>query len=156
MKTLRFIGMAVLLAVVSFGFTACSGDDDDPESLLGTWRSIDVTDTHSRLGNIYTYITFYDNGSFLLEDVVSNEYGEEHEIDEEYHHYVAKDGKLYFYSENTSYIYLTSDYSVKGNTLKLTNMTPGHDEGGYGTPDDPDFVNHLTMKKTTRPHWLDD
>lgn len=29
MKTVRFIGMAVMMAVGSFGFTACSGDDDE-------------------------------------------------------------------------------------------------------------------------------
>ena len=150
MKTLRFIGMAIILAFMGLGFTACSSSgDDDPESLLGTWK---LTDSY--WGN--SYYTFYDNGTFKMEDVRVDEDGDEYEYEEETNHYVAKDGKLYFYDGNSSYVWMTSDFSIKGNTLKLTNMTPGHDEGGYGTPDDPDFVNHLTMKRTTRPHWLDD
>lgn len=31
MKTLRFIGMAIIVALVSFGFTACSSSSDDEE-----------------------------------------------------------------------------------------------------------------------------
>lgn len=42
MKTLRYIGMAIMAIVLCIGFTACSSDDDDEnqttESLIGsTW-----------------------------------------------------------------------------------------------------------------------
>ena len=46
MKTLRFVGMAVMLAVVSFGFTACSGDDGDSASaskIEGVWNLTNST-----------------------------------------------------------------------------------------------------------------
>ncbi|MBQ9230211.1 MAG: hypothetical protein IJ190_03410 [Prevotella sp.] len=46
MKTLRFIGIALLTVLMSVSFSACGGSDDDepqPSSnpLIGTWESID-------------------------------------------------------------------------------------------------------------------
>ena len=39
MKTLRFIGVALLAVLMSVSFSACGGDDDDNSSnpLVGTW-----------------------------------------------------------------------------------------------------------------------
>ena len=37
MKTLRFIGMAVVAIIMSVNFIACSDDDDDAGQLEGTW-----------------------------------------------------------------------------------------------------------------------
>ena len=51
MKTLRFIGMAILAVIMSISFVACSSDDDDDKeastSLVGTtWKvtSVDNAD----------------------------------------------------------------------------------------------------------------
>ena len=46
MKTLRFIGMAIIAVVISVNFVACSSDDDDDENesnspLVGTWVNIE-------------------------------------------------------------------------------------------------------------------
>lgn len=44
MKTLRFIGMAIIAVVISVNFVACSSDDDENESnspLVGTWVNIE-------------------------------------------------------------------------------------------------------------------
>lgn len=41
MKTLRFIGMAIIAVIMSVNFVACSSDDDDENEsnspLVGTW-----------------------------------------------------------------------------------------------------------------------
>ena len=38
MKTLRFIGMAIVAIIMSVNFAACSDDDeDDNNPLIGTW-----------------------------------------------------------------------------------------------------------------------
>ena len=44
MKTLRFIGMAVIAVIMSVNFTACSDDDEDEavaNPLIGTWQETD-------------------------------------------------------------------------------------------------------------------
>ena len=45
MKTLRFIGMAIIAVVISVNFVACSSDDDDENEsnspLVGTWVNIE-------------------------------------------------------------------------------------------------------------------
>jgi len=40
MKTLRFIGMALVAIIMSVNFVACS-DDDDENPLVGTWVNIE-------------------------------------------------------------------------------------------------------------------
>ena len=40
MKTLRFIGMAIVAIIMSVNFVACS-DDDDENPLVGTWVNIE-------------------------------------------------------------------------------------------------------------------
>ena len=43
MKTLRFIGMTLLMVVLCLNFTACGDDDDDDPSnpLVGVWQNDD-------------------------------------------------------------------------------------------------------------------
>ena len=42
MKTLRFIGMAVIAVIMSVNFMACSDDDDEDDkqsnTIIGTWE----------------------------------------------------------------------------------------------------------------------
>ena len=38
MKTLRFLGMTLLIVMLTVNFTACSDDEDEPNSpIVGTW-----------------------------------------------------------------------------------------------------------------------
>lgn len=38
MKTLRFLGMTLLMVMLAVNFTACSDDEDEPNSpIVGTW-----------------------------------------------------------------------------------------------------------------------
>lgn len=45
MKTLRFIGMAIVAIIMSVNFVACSDDDDDIDvsQLEGTWGLVHDT-----------------------------------------------------------------------------------------------------------------
>jgi hypothetical protein len=58
MKTLRFIGVALLTVLMSVGFSACGGDDDDVDngsssaSIEGEWR----------LKTFKTYHYYYEDG----------------------------------------------------------------------------------------------
>ena len=47
MKTLRFIGMALVAIMMSVNFAACSDDDDD-NSIVGVWQNDDEGE-HLRL-----------------------------------------------------------------------------------------------------------
>ena len=59
MKTLRFIGIALLTVLISVGFSSCSKSDDDngaslSNPLVGTWRA----EVHEHDVNHYWEITF--------------------------------------------------------------------------------------------------
>ena len=59
MKTLRFIGVALLTVLLSVGFSSCSKSDDDnggslSNPLVGTWRA----EVHEYDGNRYWEVTF--------------------------------------------------------------------------------------------------
>ena len=65
MKTLRFIGMAIVAIIMSVNFVACSDDDDD-NPIVGVWQN-DDEDEHLRLtfnadGSGEEYL-FWDNDS---------------------------------------------------------------------------------------------
>ena len=70
MKTLRFIGMAVIAVIMSVNFTACSDDDEDDKqsnTIIGTWEvtgDSDSDEEYNAIGEIYT---FYSNGTVLNE-----------------------------------------------------------------------------------------
>ena len=54
MKTLRFIGMAIIAVIMSVNFTACSSDDDEENEsnspLVGTWiMTKSIKDGHIRI-----------------------------------------------------------------------------------------------------------
>jgi uncharacterized lipoprotein YehR (DUF1307 family) len=73
MKTLRFIGMAILAIIISVNFAACSDDDeDDNNPLIGTWINSE--------GNATMTWTFKANGTGV-EKYDDNEAGSElHEV----------------------------------------------------------------------------
>lgn len=71
MKTLRFIGMAVIAVIMSVNFMACSDDDDEDDkqsnTIIGTWEvtgDSDSDEEYNAIGEIYT---FYSNGTVLNE-----------------------------------------------------------------------------------------
>ena len=73
MKTLRFIGMAIVAIIMSVNFAACSDDDeDDNNPLIGTWINSE--------GNATMTWTFKANGTGV-EKYDDNEAGSElHEV----------------------------------------------------------------------------
>lgn len=73
MKTLRFIGMALIAIIMSVNFVACSDDDDENNNpLIGTWINSE--------GNTTMTWTFKTNGTGV-EKYDDNEAGSElHEV----------------------------------------------------------------------------
>lgn len=74
MKTLRFLGMTLLMVMLAVNFTACSDDENDTKlnfTIVGRWRL--TTDT----GFIHTNVTFTDDGKFSYTSTEDSEY-EEH------------------------------------------------------------------------------
>lgn len=52
MKTLRFIGMAIIAVIMSVNFAACSSDDENKSDspLVGTWMMTkSIKDGHTRI-----------------------------------------------------------------------------------------------------------
>ena len=99
MKTLRFIGMAIIAVIMSVNFVACSSDDDDENKsdspLVGTWiMTKSIKDGRTRIPGQNGFdgglgLVFSANGTFYK--LVENE--------------KAEDGKY--------------SYDEKGNTLTL-------------------------------------
>ena len=43
MKTLKFLGMTLLMVLLAVNFTACSDDENEPNSpIVGTWKGGEV------------------------------------------------------------------------------------------------------------------
>ena len=72
MKTLRFLGMTLLMVMLTVNFTACSDDDDDNELslpvdntlelLIGTWEGTgEVAGRLFKFNEDYTYSYDYSN-----------------------------------------------------------------------------------------------
>lgn len=64
MKTLRYIGTALLAMVLCLNLTSCSDDDDDngatEANLVGTWQYMAGEDWDKENGNIIDYDSFED------------------------------------------------------------------------------------------------
>lgn len=66
MKTLRFIGMAIVAVIMSINFAACS-DDDEKEAtttIEGTWKYTSSSDEDLRSGTF----TFKNDGGLVWND----------------------------------------------------------------------------------------
>lgn len=76
MKTLRFLGMTLLMVLCAANFTACSDDKEDGDkeitsSIVGTWKlTVDKGYTH-------THVTFTKDGTFSYTSTDELDY-EEH------------------------------------------------------------------------------
>ena len=76
MKTLRFIGMAIVAIIMSVNFVACSDDDDEitSDNLVGRWVMIhqqgyekyDDNEAGSELHEVYSFTYTYDINSSIL------------------------------------------------------------------------------------------
>ena len=122
MKTLRFIGMAIVAIIMSVNFVACSDDDDD-NPIVGVWQN-DDEDEHLRL-------TFNADGS-----------GEEYlcwdNDSESYRHQFT-----YTYDSATSTLVITyedGDTTKETVTFNGNTMTLAHN-------DDKEGVIAITYKK---------
>lgn len=70
MKTLRFIGMAIIAVIMSVNFTACSDDDEDEKqsnTIIGTWKVTGDSDSDEEYNAIGEVYTFYSNGTVSVE-----------------------------------------------------------------------------------------
>ena len=93
MKTLRFIGIAIVAVIISVSFAACSDDDEDDKqsnTVIGTWQVTSSTYTEE-VGDTYT---FYSNGTGLLEWEDSN----------------GNDSGTFKYKVNSDYTIISIDY----------------------------------------------
>ena len=106
MKTLRLIGTTLLMVVLCLNFTAC-GDDDEENSIVGTWKS-EVADSYG-----YTVaFTFNSDGSGIWEEFKDNK-----PQDSEAFTYTVKGDKVTFTWEDGE-VY-TSTFSISDNRLTI-------------------------------------
>ena len=85
MKTLRFIGMAIIAVIMSVNFAACCSDDDEENKsnslLVGTWiMTKSIKDGHTRIPGQNGFdsglgLVFSANGTFY--NLVENEKAED-------------------------------------------------------------------------------
>ena len=83
MKTLRFIGMAIIAVIMSVNFAACSSDDENKSDspLVGTWMMTkSIKDGHTRIPGQNGFdsglgLVFSANGTFY--NLVENEKAED-------------------------------------------------------------------------------
>lgn len=66
MKKILSTMMVFSLMVALFSFTACSDDDKDEGSLIGTWKCV-ISDQHVEADEVKTtnYLQFKDNGTYI-------------------------------------------------------------------------------------------
>lgn len=120
MKTLRFIGMALVAVIMSVSFAACSDDDEDPSTndlasyVKGEWKVVDAERWQQIKGtDDYEHYTYSD----LLEDndgPFANDY-----YDGTKTLYSVKDGKI----DKDDYYF----YKVVGNNKIYTDNTDSFD-----------------------------
>ena len=65
MKTLRFLGMTLLMVMLAVNFTACSDDEDEPSNTLAgtTWEIKSSSENNEMIG---IEITFKSDGTFAM------------------------------------------------------------------------------------------
>lgn len=105
MKTLRFIGMAIVAIIMSVNFAACSDDDDD-NPIIGTWRS--EVDSYGYSDSF----TFNTDGSGIWQ-----EYRNNNQTDSDTFKYSIDGDKVTFaWTDGETY---TSTFSISDNRLTI-------------------------------------
>lgn len=143
MKTLRFIGMAVVAIIMSVNFIACSDDDDDIDvsQLEGTWGLVrnvgwDESDGEKDSWD-YTHTPNSpccgDCTKLIIKKISDNTYS----VDLYYYDYdLSHNLSLTYYGNQT--------ISINGNTVTInkTNVDPGFFESDENTT-----IEYLTSDK---------
>lgn len=129
MKTLRLIGMTVLVVVMCMNFVSCGDDDDEDKSptIEGIWKYTSSNDEDLRSGSF----TFKNNGGLVWND------GEETSSNCSY---TLNGNKLKIVLNQDDYIEGTISISNNQATYKYT----WHDVAGAWN-DDTEYI--MTLKK---------
>lgn len=73
MRTLRLIGMTLLMVMLAVNFAACSNDDDDKEdakpSIVGTWKLV------SSEGLVATHVAYNSNDTQVQKKLITKNMG---------------------------------------------------------------------------------
>ena len=105
MKTLRFIGMAIVAIIMSVNFVAC-GDDDDDNPIVGTWRS--EVDSYGYSDSF----TFNTDGSGIWQEFK----GDKQTDSDSFKYSVDGDKITFTWTDGEIY---TSTFSISGNRLTI-------------------------------------
>ena len=105
MKTLRFIGMALVAIIMSVNFVAC-GDDDDDNPIVGTWRS--EVDNYGYSDSF----TFNTDGSGIWQEFK----GDKQTDSDSFKYSVDGDKITFTWTDGEIY---TSTFSISGNRLTI-------------------------------------
>ncbi len=79
MKTLRFIGVALLAVLMSVGFSACGGDDDNGGNnykslIVGKWRAV------GQYTKLATHVEYKSDGTFVYSSINDPTYDEDYGV----------------------------------------------------------------------------
>lgn len=124
MRTLRLIGMTLLMVMLAVNFAACSNDDDDKEdakpSIVGTWKLV------SNEGLSATHVAYNSNGTFKYTSTKEADY-------EEHGKYKIEGTKLYEMFSDEDQWSISEILLLNSTTLTLQEM---EDDGvtPYGKP----------------------
>ena len=152
MKTLRFIGMAIMMVLVAGCFTACSSDDDGgnatASNIEGVWNLTNSTgyecgdSWNENIPQSFTEgayrVTFNSDGTFLAEryDERDGWYSSAYYLEYSKGRYEVGDGKLYLRGSSDAEVYTIKSFSGS----KMVIHTEWHD------CNEPSWVD-LTFKK---------
>ena len=134
MKTLRFIGMAIIAVIMSINFVACDDDEDsDNVSLIGKWKVDSYIDVTNGVTTHYTYQDWIDDAGYpYLVFEEKDTYG------------IKIDGSItehdsYIYDENLKVLTVDNGYSeYKYEVISLTKnklILRYYGVNGWGNPD---------------------
>lgn len=132
-KIVKYLAFAVV-AILSLTFVSCSSDDDEEQSIVGTWKMdlsdfLDLSDYGFEVKG-YLYYQFNNDGTFRTVDVTITKYSQEKKelgYEDETEVEVEK-GR---YTTNGNIITIKRDdgtteeaeYKISGNKLTLSNTS---------------------------------
>lgn len=111
MKTLRLIGMTLLMVMLAVNFAACSNDDkeDAKPSIVGTWKLV------SSEGLVATHVAYNSNGTFKYTSTKEADY-------EEHGKYKIEGTKLYEMPSDEDEWFISEILLLNSTTLTLQEM----------------------------------
>lgn len=109
MKTLRLIGMTLLMVVLATNFTSCSDDDDSKDSIVGKWKLVNTN------GVIGTHVEYSSNGTFKYTSSNDTDY-------EEHGKYKIDGTKLYEMFSDEDEWFISEIVLLNSTTLTLQDL----------------------------------